>query len=93
MNRERAKELLPVLEAFVNGDDIQFRPYQYNPTIEDTPGWSDLPKDERVTMTFPCDDYEYRIKPKAHEGFVHIDDFHTGCHGKKDCIKVREVLE
>jgi len=72
MNRERVKELLPIFEAYANGEDIQFRPNQYIP--ESGPiTWSDLTKDERLTITFPCDDYEYRIKPKPLEVFMHIN--------------------
>lgn len=101
MNRERVKELLPVFEAFANGEDIQFRPYQYNPNTEPPPDWSDLPTDQRVTMTFPCEDYEYRIKPSPREWWINPDtdpdDSAGRLHKQNDdclefgCVKVREV--
>jgi len=97
MDRNRAKELVPILQAFADGEDIQFRPYQYNPDIEDVPDWSDLPEQEELMITFPADDYEYRIKPKPREWEVLPDT--DGCslsirqsgEGDRGWIKVREV--
>lgn len=80
MNREQAKELWPILEAWVAGGELQIK--------HSTEGWQEID-----SATFSSDPSLYRIKPKGRGGFVHIDDFHTGCHGRKDCIKVREVLE
>ena len=58
MNRERVKELLPILGAFVEGKDIQFR---LDNGLEHK--WLDMPDNEDLCITFPADDYEYRLKP------------------------------
>ena len=93
MNRERARELLPIIEAFANGEEIQFRA-SLDPDLPDS--WSDLPEDERLIMTFPADDYEYRIKPSPREFFLYegtngwcVVQPNAACSGM---IKVREVL-
>lgn len=51
MNRERAKELLPIIQAFAEGKDIQYR---HDPAFH----WIDVDEPE-----FPGD-LEYRIKPE-----------------------------
>ena len=80
MNRDRARELLPIIEAFANGEEIEFRLANLEHTVhhKDPIDWCDLPKDEGLMLTFPCDDYEYRIKPKAREVYVVWDDRHGG---------------
>jgi len=71
VNRERAKELLPVLQAYAEGKDIEFRGnYSLDPMGE----WRDMPKDDSLTLTFPADDYEYRIKIKPLEVFMEITE-------------------
>lgn len=52
MNRERAKELLPVIQAFAAGKTIQVLSY--------TGKWSDI-----ENMQF-YDNNKYRIKPESH---------------------------
>jgi len=56
MNRERAKELLPIITAFANGEDVQ------SATAAECRG----PK-QWVQTPSPCwdDECEYRIKPKT----------------------------
>ena len=94
MNRERAKELLPIIEAFANGEDIQFH---------DGDGWSDVSgREELVGECLDDDGLEYRIKPVAREFWVTISK--TGnmeVHPRADSIwasrdiesiKVREIL-
>lgn len=57
MNRDRAKELLPIITAFANGEEIQCR-------------WSDFPDENWYSTTLipAAQDgsrpVEYRIKPK-----------------------------
>jgi len=68
MNRERCKELLPIIQAFAEGKAIQFRLEGLNGDNS----WNDLPEDERMTVTFPAEDYEYRIKPEPMEIWVHV---------------------
>lgn len=56
MNRERAKELLPIIQAFAEGKDIQAKPPGF--------GWK--------TPTDPAffNGDEYRIKPEPREFFL-----------------------
>lgn len=54
MTREEAKELLPIIQAWTEGKEIQYR------TCPDK--WVDIKKNERVNFTSPPSDY--RIKPK-----------------------------
>ena len=82
MDRKRAKELLPIIEAFANGEDIE---YQLNSD------WITIIND----CSFSQVECEYRIKPKAKEGWVHPGRIHKHSGGLCEtdgCIKVREVL-
>ena len=54
MTREEAKELLPIIQAFAEGKDIQIR------NITDD-GWDDI-NDDR--MSFCAKAEAYRIKPE-----------------------------
>ena len=63
MNRSRASELLPIIEAFANGEDLEFR-------LIGKTGWMMFPKNEELTITFPAGDYEYRIKPSPREFWI-----------------------
>ena len=71
MNRERAKELLPIIQAYVEGKDIQFRSNEYEGS------WIDMPTEDELTRTFPAEDYQYRIKPEPMEVWLvfHNDTF------------------
>jgi len=103
MNRERAKALLPIIQAFAEGKAIQFRWEGLNGYNS----WNDLPEDERMTVTFPAEDYEYRIKPKPMEIWMRIDAveqldwtnvYYDKEHAKKECgdtplVHFREVTE
>lgn len=57
MNRERAKELLPIIQAFAEGKEIQYI--------------STLPNDHHVWLftSSPqwADEHDYRIKPEPRE--------------------------
>lgn len=90
MNRERAKELLPIITAFANGEVIQEK--------IGTKDWYD-----HETPDFEVDGYEWRIKPKPREFYVCWDnddepeDAYTEPNERKankydNYIKVREVL-
>ena len=55
MNRSQAKELLPIMQAFVEGETIEVRSNsKYNPGE-----WI-----ETTTPSFDIESHEYRIKPK-----------------------------
>ncbi len=66
MDRKRAAELLPIIKAFAEGEDIRFR-------MGDSE-WLDLPKEEHLIMSFPAADYEYRVKPKLFECWIMLED-------------------
>ena len=53
MNRERAKELLPLIEAYANGRDIQYQPVDGGRWLDVWPGWDG--------------EGQYRIKPEPHD--------------------------
>lgn len=55
MNRERAKELLPVMESYSKGGTVQFRS---RPDLR----WTDI-----ASPDFSGDHGEYRIKPEPHD--------------------------
>jgi len=89
MNRERAKELLPIIEAFANGEDIQTIHH-----IDKNPEWQDS---ENLDFGSLC---EYRIKPKLREFWLDLtnNEFIEADKGSKywgeehGLIKVREIL-
>ena len=59
MNRERARELLPIIQAFADGRELQFRRTPKN--CREAEIWSN---DAALTPNYDFhDDYEYRIKP------------------------------
>ena len=72
MNREQDKKLLPIIEAFANGEEIQFKDSAGNWENSNNPMFYDL--------------REYRIKPKPRECWVNICRFNTfsTCHETKD---------
>lgn len=55
MNRQEAKELLPIIQAFAEGKTIQ---YYYNDA-----GWADVKPDE--VADFSDNPLKYRIKPES----------------------------
>ena len=83
MNRERAKELLPIIQAFADGEDVQ------SDRIGERYVWRD--RDEFVGTGL-----HWRIKPKPREWWMDPDD-HEIWDIQIDppidkAIKVREVL-
>ena len=56
MNRQQAKELLPIIQAFADGKTIQY--YSTHPA----PHWEDILSNERVD--FSKNSSKYRIKPE-----------------------------
>ena len=93
MNRERAKQLLPIIEAFANGEDIEFLRKQVGDTK-----WEPLEDFWSLTeATASSDNVEYRIKPKPREWWLDPNDYEIWDEQINppvpDAIKVREVLE
>jgi hypothetical protein len=90
MNRDRAKELLPVFTAFSNGEDIEFR--HLEPIGGESEDWMDAFK---MTL-LDANVFAYRIKPKPREWWMDPDDFEIFDQERKpipSAIKVREVTE
>jgi len=97
MNRERAKELLHIIEAFANGEDIQ---RQFQITI-------DPDKFEWNVTDFIEGAGKYRIKPKPREWWIGDPDKNelvrafritdekqfSYLKDREQVIKVREVLD
>ena len=104
MTPERAKELLPVIEAFANGETVQFYDGE---TVQfyDGDEWCDVGKEGLDAETLGDDGLKYRIKPKPREFWMNL--YSDGCviaYGTKEAaeqhrgdraviIKVREVCE
>jgi len=61
MNRERAAELLPIITAFANGEDIQ------NRHINNNDFWRDAID---IELLFDIEYIEWRIKPKPREFWI-----------------------
>lgn len=87
MDREEAKKILPVFQAFAEGKEIQF----YSPT---TMQWEEL-----VTPAF-SPDYSYRVKPEQREYWLCWDDklpksvFNFKPKIRFDhAVRVKEVME
>ena len=57
MNRQQAKDLLPIIQAFIDGKEIQYR----TTDIEERDGFEDW--EVTHNPTFNTHLYEYRIKP------------------------------
>ena len=102
MNRERAKELLPIIQAFVDGKTIQY--------LDIDGSWYDL--DEPNWEYSVNNKVRYRIKPEPREFWIQIQKSYDGnekitgsgwidkgdptpeATGKMSTIiKVREVIE
>ena len=88
MNRERARQLLPVIQAFADGEDIQFH---------DGDDWSDIGKEGFDAESMDDGGLEYRIKPKAREFWLNPnkkqDYYRNENYGLQvGYIKVREIL-
>ena len=80
MNRERAKKLLPIIQAFADGAEIEWKGGV-------GVGW-------RTSDGAFANGIEYRIKPKPREGYVRLEDIHDndGDLDMAGCIKMREVI-
>jgi len=92
MNREKAKELLPIIDAYANGADIQYS-VESEGVWRDDPDFSPFDKDIQNLI--------YRIKPEPRIWWIYdgndepevtadIGDVADGYRHK--WIKVREVL-
>ncbi len=69
MTRDRARELLPVIQAWANGEDIQVKTISQN--RED---FRDYKED---SPNFTADTWEWRVKPKPREWRIRLSDNHA----------------
>lgn len=76
MTRERAKELLPVLQAYVNGETIQV-------AAQNKQSWIDL---NEVNFEHFDSKYSYRIKPNPREFVVDTSKSFDGVY-RAYCLK------
>ena len=105
MNRERAKELLPIIQAFADGKTIQFRDdissYDNLMPLSEFSDWQTIPDEPDLKFH---DGRQYRIKPEPREFWIIRDKRKIDNSGKwlsykptlvkdKEVIKVREVLD
>ncbi len=86
MNRERAKQLLPIIQAFADGKDIEWRMDDEEWYTKGDPFWGDY--------------FEYRIKPEPRVFWINPDAndsdaiiYEAFNPEHSDFIKVREVIE
>jgi hypothetical protein len=95
MNKENAHKFLPLIQAWVDGKNLQYREY------DDTSYWEDFEKDEEISF---CDDPEkYRIKPEPRTFEIVRGKMSGSIYDAKDWdgksldlwerITVQEVLE
>ncbi len=88
MNRERARELLPFIQAFADGEDIRIR----NGNLEND-DWTNGGED----IGFECTYFEFEIKLRPREFWIHPKgastyiDYDPG--SAAGFFKVREVIE
>lgn len=73
MNRERAKELLPIIHAFAGGRKIEFYSESQSAWISvEDPEW--------------LDEFQYRIKPERRKVWVHFSrDFGVITRSTSSC--------
>lgn len=65
MDRQQAKELLPIIQAFAEGKDIEYRSKKFN---ED---WKEVTQIPGLSF----ESFEYRIKPEPkYRPFVNIEE-------------------
>jgi len=94
MDRKRAAELLPVIQAFADGRAIEWR-------LEGEK-WNDATLDGRLCATSEVNDiYEYRIKPESREWWLNTRT--AEAYVTKECaekfalgekiVHLREVIE
>lgn len=94
MNREQAKKMLPIIQAFANGEKVEYRPF-------DSADWEAAEK-----LGFKDEPSRYRIKPKPREMWVTLypgagyGNIYTSEHSAKcgsgnggELIHFREVIE
>ena len=94
MNRERAKELTPIIQAYGEGKNVEFRPVD---------GASWISADFSLQASLKFEDYmEYRIKPEPKEYWL-VDGYYflnlkdaqieraKGTYA--EIIHVREIIE
>jgi len=88
MTRDEAKKLLPIIQAFAEGETVQISGVS-------TPEWADVANPEDVAFGSKA---KYRIKPKPREVYLSLreDGSVAAVFSSPHCagaIKFREVIE
>jgi len=92
MNKENAHLFLPIVQALIDGKQIQ-----YQNGCHEEPCWDDFEEDEEIG--FYCDIEEYRIKPEPRTFVIYVNKYthqiHNQNYGDPDWerINVQEVLK
>ena len=73
MTRERAKELLPIIQAYAEGKKVQFKAVGYD-------GWYDVDDEDGINEGTR---YEYRIKPEEDGEITSIEELKEAIFSKK----------
>ena len=68
MNRERAKELLPIIQAFAEGKEIEASAKSNGKAG----GWVNVKTGSIFEEQFPANTMDYRIKPEPREFWLNI---------------------
>lgn len=74
MNRERAKELLPIIQAFAEGEEIEWK----DSGSDDE--WTNYEHAQEYTFSFEDKDCDFRIKPEPFECWMNIYPENKGGH-------------
>ena len=89
MNRNRAKELLPIIQAFADGRELQFRRTPKN--CREAEIWSN---DAALTPNYDFhDDYEYRIKPKELWVMVYNNCFSSSYETEENVTSYMQTMQ
>jgi len=66
MTRKRILEILPIITAFANGSDIQYR---LPGSTEDWKTWNE----DKTVSPFNHDHWEFRVRPQPREYYIIYD--------------------
>ena len=95
MDREKTKAAIAVMQAYVDGEEIEYAKRDI-PGVGTACSWDS----HGYTPNFDWHNYDYRIKPKPREFWVRIDhgiamqiSSDSDKQERDGWIKVREVIE
>ncbi len=86
MNKQETAEAIKVMQGWLDGGNLQERPLGDMDAV-----WASY--GDNAQPVFMFDRYEYRIKPKPHQGYVRLADLHVETGScEEHCIYVREIF-